>query len=112
MPLEPGTTIGDYKILGPLGAGGMGQVYKVQNLISNRTEAMKILLPDLDAQTNQLQRFLREIQLQASLVHPNIASLYTAARIDNRLMMFMELVEGETLSAKLSSGPLPLPQAV
>src|SRR5579871_1182289 len=112
MPLEPGAIVGDYRILGALGEGGMGQVYKVQNLISNRTEAMKILLPDLSAQPQQLERFLREIQVQASLVHPNIAALHTASRQDNRLLMFMELVEGETLAVRLSRGPLAVDQAV
>ncbi|HXP86503.1 MAG TPA: protein kinase [Bryobacteraceae bacterium] len=112
MPLEPGAIVGDYRVLGILGEGGMGQVYKVQNLLSNRTEAMKILLPDLSVQPQQLERFLREIQVQASLVHPNIAGLHTASRQDNRLLMFMELVDGETLAARLADGPLPVEQTV
>jgi eukaryotic-like serine/threonine-protein kinase len=112
MPLEPGAIVGDYRVLGILGEGGMGQVYRVQNLISNRTEAMKILLPDLGAQPQQLERFLREIQVQASLVHPNIAALHTASRLDNRLLMFMEFVDGETLAARLSGGALPLERTV
>jgi serine/threonine protein kinase len=112
MPLEPGEIVGDYRVLGILGEGGMGQVYKVQNVLSNRIEAMKILLPDLSVQPQQLERFLREIQVQASLVHPNIASLHTASRQDNRLLMFMELVDGETLAARLAAGALPVEQTV
>ena len=112
MPLDAGTVLGDYRILGNLGTGGMGQVYKVQNTLSNRIEAMKILLPDVSAQPQQLERFIREIQVQASLVHPNIASLYTASRFEERLVMFMEFVEGDTLATMLSGGALPVQQAI
>src|ERR1017187_9710568 len=80
MNLEIGTTVGDYQVVGILGAGGMGQVYKVRNVISDRVEAMKVLLPDLAHQPDLADRFLREIKVQASLEHPNIASLHTAVR--------------------------------
>ena len=64
---------GDYEILGVLGAGGMGKVYKVRNVLSDRIEAMKVLLPDLADQKELADRFLREIKVLASLSHPNIA---------------------------------------
>ena len=112
MNLEVGSTIGDYQVVGILGAGGMGKVYKVRNVISDRVEAMKVLLPDLANQPDLADRFLREIKVQASLVHPNIASLHTAVRLDNQLLMLMELVEGVTLDEKLKAGPLPAAQAV
>jgi serine/threonine-protein kinase len=112
MNLEIGATVGDYQVVGILGAGGMGQVYKVRNVISDRVEAMKVLLPDLVNQPDLADRFLREIKVQASLEHPNIAALHTAVRVDNQLLMLMEFVEGVTLDQKLKDGPLPAANAV
>jgi len=112
MNLQIGSTIGDYQVVGILGAGGMGKVYKVRNVISDRVEAMKVLLPDLANAPELADRFLREIKGQASLEHPNIASLHTAVRVDNQLLMLMEFVDGVTLEQKLKDGPLPVPQAV
>jgi serine/threonine-protein kinase len=104
--------IGDYEILSQLGAGGMGRVYKVKNELSDRVEAMKVLLPDLEGQTELANRFLREIKVQAGMDHPNIAKLYTALRIDNQLLMFMEFVEGITLDQRLRQGPIPMGDAL
>ncbi len=112
MNLEVGSTVGDYQVIGILGAGGMGQVYKVRNVISDRVEAMKVLLPDLVQQPELADRFLREIKVQASLEHPNIAALHTAVRVDNQLLMLMEFVEGVTLEQKAKNGPLPVADAV
>ena len=112
MNLEIGTTIGDYQIIGILGAGGMGKVYKVRNVISDRIEALKVLLPDLATEPDLADRFVREIKVQASLEHPNIASLHTALRVENQLLMLMEFVEGMTLDQKLKAGPLPISEAV
>jgi hypothetical protein len=95
------TRTGDYEILGVLGAGGMGKVYKVRNVISDRVEAMKVLLPNLAGQKELADRFLREIKVLASLNHPNIAALRTALTVDNQLVMIMEYVEGTTLAAHL-----------
>jgi serine/threonine-protein kinase len=107
-----GQRLGDYEILGVLGAGGMGKVYKVRNVISDRVEAMKILLPNLADQKDLADRFLREIKLLASLNHPNIAALRTALTLDNRLVMIMEYVEGMTLASRLQQGPVPAADAV
>lgn len=112
MELQIGSTIGDYQVVGILGAGGMGKVFKVRNTISDRVEAMKILLPDLANAPELADRFLREIKVQASLEHPNIASLHTAVRVENQLLMLMEFVDGVTLEQKLKEGPLPTAQAV
>lgn len=112
MELSVGSTVGDYRIIDILGAGGMGKVYKVRNVISDRVEAMKVLLPDLGNAPELADRFLREIKVQASLEHPNIAALHTALRVDNQLLMLMELVEGETLEHKLKGGPIPVSLAV
>ena len=108
MPITVGDQIGDYEITGTLGAGGMGQVYQVRHTISNRTEAMKILAPGRAVSDELVARFLREIQLLASLHHPNITEFHTAFRHNGELIMIMEFVEGHTLSAKLSSVPMTL----
>src|SRR6266446_3627347 len=112
MSLDIGNRIGDYEIVAALGAGGMGKVFKVRNVISDRIEAMKVLLPDLEQQPELADRFMREIKVQASLQHPNIAALHTALRVDNQLLMLMELVEGITLDQRLQQGPVPLRNAV
>ncbi len=112
MDFETGSTVGDYQIVGTLGAGGMGKVYKVRSLISDRIEAMKVLLPDLANEPELGDRFLREIKVQASLEHPNIAALHSAIRVENQLLMLMEFVEGTTLEQKLKDGPLPVAEAV
>jgi serine/threonine-protein kinase len=101
---EPGKRLGDYEIVRELGHGGMGQVYLVRNIISDRIEAMKVLLPDLVQQGDLANRFMREIKLLASLDHPNIAALRTAFTADNQLVMIMEYVEGDTLAHRLEGG--------
>lgn len=90
-----------------LGQGGMGSVYRVRNLISDRHDALKVLMSDISSRPQVAERFLREIKLQASLSHPNIASLHTALRYDNQLLMVMEFVDGDTLETKLRPG-IPL----
>jgi eukaryotic-like serine/threonine-protein kinase len=112
MTIDIGSTVGDYEVIGVLGAGGMGKVFKVRNVISDRIEAMKILLPDLTHEPDLADRFLREIKVQASLSHPNIAGLHTALRFENQLLMIMELVEGITLEERLQHGKLPVADAV
>ncbi len=112
MNYEIGSRVGDYEVLEVLGAGGMGRVYKVRNVISDRVEAMKVLLPDLAGDADLADRFVREIKVQASLDHPNIAALHTALRLDNQLLMLMEYVEGVTIEAVLRSGHLPIDKAI
>ena len=107
-----GTQIGDYQILKVLGSGGMGRVYQVRNTITDRIEAMKVLLPDLQGKEELATRFQREIKVLAALNHPNIAALLTACTIDNQLVMIMEYVEGESLSSRLNSGAIPVPEAL
>jgi serine/threonine-protein kinase len=111
MSEESGKRIGDYQILNELGSGGMGRVYRVRNVISDRIEAMKVLLPDLAGRQELASRFLREIKLMASLNHPNIAGLRTAFTADNQLVMIMEYVEGTTLAERLAHGPIPTAEA-
>src|ERR1700759_1158584 len=107
-----GQRLGDYEILGVLGAGGMGKVYKVRNVISDRVEAMKILLPNLASQKDLADRFLREIKLLGTLSHPNIASLRTALTLDNQLVMIMEYVDGVTLASRVQQGAIPAGEMV
>src|SRR5579862_7686697 len=112
MSDETSKRVGDYEILKELGAGGMGKVYQVRNVITDRIEAMKVLLPDLASTPDLAARFLREVKLTASLDHPNICALRTAFSNDNRLYMVMEYVEGTTMATKLDMGPLSVNDAV
>ncbi|MGH9524554.1 MAG: protein kinase domain-containing protein, partial [Terriglobales bacterium] len=112
MSNEAPKRLGDYKILKVLGAGGMGRVYQVRNVITDRIEAMKVLLPEISGQEEVAARFLREIKVLAALNHPHIASLHTALSIDNQLVMIMEYVEGQSISNLLSSGAIPVPEAL
>ena len=107
-----GERVGDYEIVAILGAGGMGQVYKVRNVISDRVEAMKVLLPNLGGDSALADRFLREIKVQATLDHPNIARLNTAQQVGNQLVMLMEYVEGSSIDALLKSGPMELSESL
>jgi eukaryotic-like serine/threonine-protein kinase len=111
MSYEIGSRIGDHEILQILGAGGMGRVYKVRNVLSDRIEAMKVLLPDLEGNPGLADRFMREIKVQAGLDHPNIAALHMALRIENQLMLLMEYVEGATLDTLMDAGPIPIDNA-
>ena len=108
MASETGQRVGDYEVLALLGTGGMGRVYKVRSVISNREEAMKILLPDFASEPELAARFMAEIRTLAGLDHPNITQLRTAFQVQNQFVMVMEYVEGTTLD-KLSA-QLPLEQ--
>jgi serine/threonine protein kinase len=112
MSEEANKRIGDYQILDELGSGGMGRVWRVRNVITDRIEAMKVLLPDLAGRQELAARFLREIKVMASLNHPNIAALRTAFTADNQLYMVMEYVEGTTLADKVERGPISVNDAV
>jgi eukaryotic-like serine/threonine-protein kinase len=110
MGIEPGQRIGDYEVVKTIGVGGLGAVYEVRHLISQRAEAMKVLLPDQTGTPEMAERFRREIQLLASLSHPNIAALHNAFYHENRLIMIMELVQGETLRGSGLRVAIPLPR--
>ncbi len=112
MAFASGDRIGDYEVLASLGAGGMGSVYKVRHAISQRVEALKVILPNAAASPDMAERFLREIRLQASLEHPHIASLHNAFRTHNELVMVMEFVEGISLRDKIRSPGITLAQAL
>jgi serine/threonine-protein kinase len=95
-----------------LGAGGLGVVYQVQHMISQRREAMKILLPDQSGTPEMVERFRREVQTLATLSHVNIAQLHTAFYFENQLAMIMELIDGETLRDRRIKMAITLPQAL
>lgn len=109
---EVGTTIGDYRIISVVGRGGMGKVFKVRNLLSDRIEAMKVLLPGTDPRADVVERFLREIKVVAALEHPGIASLRTALRANDQILMIMEYVEGTSLHARMLQGTIDAPRAI
>jgi serine/threonine protein kinase len=111
MAFEPGQRIGDYEVVAKLGAGGLGVVYEVQHLISQRREAMKILLPD-QGSPEMVERFRREVQTLATLNHVHIAQLHTAFYYENQLAMIMELIHGETLRELRARIAITLPQAL
>jgi hypothetical protein len=109
---QVGQTLGDYSILQELGQGGFGQIYKVEHTITGRREAMKVLASGNANAAEQSERFLREIRLQASLSHPNIAVVHTAFWINDDLALVCELLEGESLQQLLERQPLAQSQAL
>ena len=112
MAIEPGQKIGDYEVIARLGAGGLGVVYEVRHLISQRREALKILHPEQSATPEMVERFRREVQTLAALSHINIAALHNAFYYENQLAMVMEFVEGETLRDLRLKSAFTLPQAL
>jgi serine/threonine protein kinase len=111
MAWTPGTRIGSYEIVEVLGNGGMGEVFRVRHLISDRMEAMKVLLSASSTTQDMLERFTREIRVLAGLNHPSIAALHTAFHHDNQLIMVMEYVEGRNLRLSMEQG-ITLSQAL
>ena len=107
MELSPGDKLGPYEILGVLGRGGMGVVYRARHTGLDRATALKILHPDLVGTPEFVRRFTQEARLAAQLVHPNLAAVYDFGEIDGRQFLAMQFVEGVPLSSLLS-GPLPL----
>jgi len=108
MSLTPGSTIGQYEVLGILGEGGMGAVYRARDTKLNRQVALKVL-PDLFAtDPDRVARFTREAQVLASLNHPNVAAIYGI----EQGALIMELVDGQDLSAIIATGPLPMTDAL
>ena len=112
MPLPPGTHLGPYEIMAPLGAGGMGEVYRARDTRLDRTIAIKILPAQFSSDPVRKQRFEREAKTISSLNHPHICVLHDVGSQDGVDYLVMECVEGETLAKRLEKGPLPLDQVV
>jgi serine/threonine protein kinase len=112
MALTSGTKLGPYEIQSPLGAGGMGEVYRARDTRLDRTVAVKILPSHLAEDPEARQRFEREARTISSLNHPNICTLHDVGEEDGTSYLVMEYVQGETLDARLQKGPMPLKQAL
>jgi serine/threonine protein kinase len=112
VSLSAGNRLGPYEIVSPLGAGGMGEVYRARDTRLERTVAIKILPPQLSNDAVRKQRFEREAKTISSLNHPHICVLYDVGHQDGIDYLVMECVEGETLAKRLEKGALPLEQVL
>src|SRR5215468_10178025 len=112
MPLVPGNKLGPFEIVSPLGAGGMGEVYRGHDTRLGRTVAIKILPSQFSADAVRKQRFEREAKTISQLNHPNICTLHDIGSQDGIDYLVMEFVEGETLAKRLEKGPLPIEQVL
>jgi len=108
MGIESGTKLGPYEILAPLGAGGMGEVYRAKDTRLDRTVAIKVLPSHLSDDPDLRQRFEREARAVSSLNHPHICTLHDIGHQEGTDYLVMEYIEGETLSERLQKGPLPI----
>src|SRR5476649_2405016 len=112
MTLSAGTRLGPYEILSPLGAGGMGEVYRARDSKLERDVAIKVLPESVAADPETLARFEREAKAVAALSHPHILAIFDFGTQDGISYAVMELLEGETLRGRLDAGPIPQRQAV
>src|SRR6185312_12013016 len=112
MTLASGTRLGPYEIVGALGAGGMGEVYRARDTKLNRDVALKILPEAFTADADRLARFTREAQVLASLNHPNIAGIYGFEDSGATHALVMELVEGEDLAQRITRGAISIDEAL
>src|SRR5262245_876089 len=112
MPLAPGTCLGPYEIVAPLGAGGMGEVYRARDTRLGRDVAVKVLPPRLSESVEARARFEREARVISGLNHPHICVLHDLGREGGVDYLVMELVEGETLAQRIARGALPIPEVL
>jgi serine/threonine protein kinase len=103
MPLSAGTRVGPYEIISPLGAGGMGEVYRARDTKLGRNVAIMVLPDAVATQPDRIARFEREAKVLASLNHPHIATLFGMEESADRHFLVMELVEGQTLAQRIAS---------
>ena len=112
MGLTSGTKLGPYEVLVPLGAGGMGEVYRARDSKLNRDVALKILPARFTDDAERMARFRREAQVLASLNHPNIGSIYGLEESNNLRVLVLELVDGPTLADRITQGAIPLEEVL
>jgi len=112
MSLSPGHRLGPYEIVAPLGAGGMGEVYRARDTRLGRDVAIKALPAELATHPERLARFRREAHLLASLNHPNIGAIHDLEEIDGQTFLALELVEGDTIARRLERGAIPVEEAL
>jgi serine/threonine protein kinase len=108
MQLQAGVRLGPYEILEPIGAGGIGEVYRARDTRLDRDVAVKVLPSRVAAREDLEQRFERETRAVSSLNHPHICVLYDIGTQDTTSYLVMELLEGETLASRIGKGPIPL----
>ena len=107
-----GRTLGHYSIIGELGKGGMGEVYRANDSVLGRDVAIKVLPEAFTEDPERLARFEREAKVLAALNHPHIAAIYGLEQDEGQRFLVLELVEGETLAEPIGKGPLPVEEAV
>jgi len=112
MTLSTGVRLGPYEITAPLGAGGMGEVYRATDTNLKRAVALKVLPESLAADAERLARFQREAEVLAALNHPHIAAIYGLERSDRSTALVMELVEGPTLADCIDQGAMPVEESI
>ena len=112
MPLAPGTRLGPYEIAGPLGAGGMGEVYKARDTRLDRIVAIKILAASLAGDSQFRERFEREARSISALHHPNIRTLFDVGEHEGTSYLVLEYLDGQTLADRIAKGPVPLAEAL
>jgi serine/threonine protein kinase len=112
MPLAPGSRLGPYEILSPLGSGGMGEVYRAKDPRLGREVAIKVMPERLSADADLVRRFELEARAVAALSHPNVLTLFDLGREGDRLYVVLELLEGETLRTRLAHSGASWPKAV
>src|SRR5262245_21688641 len=112
MSLLPGARLGPYEVVAPLGAGGMGEVYRARDTKLARDVALKILLESFATDGDRMMRFEREAKTLASLNHPHIAQIYGLEQSSSVSALVMELVEGDTLADRIARGAVPLREAI
>src|SRR5215510_3715711 len=112
MPLASGTRIGSYEIVSALGAGGMGEVYRSRDSKLKREVAIKVLPAEFSRDVERIRRFRREAEVLATLNHPHIAQIYGLEEEGGTLCLVLELVEGETLAARIRRGAIPPAEAL
>src|SRR5262245_23988864 len=112
MALATGVRFGPYEIVSPIGAGGMGEVYRARDTKLNRDVALKVLPDSFALDVERLARFKREAQVLASLNHPNIGAIYGLEDSAGVQVLVLELVEGPTLADRIAQGAIPLDEAL
>ena len=112
MTLNAGTKLGNYEIVGSLGAGGMGEVYRARDSKLKREVAIKVLPDAFARDAERVARFQREAEVLASLNHPHIAAIHDLAEFGESRFLVLELVEGETLADRIARGPIPIDESL
>jgi serine/threonine protein kinase len=112
MALAPGTRLGPYQIAAPIGAGGMGEVYRALDTRLGRDVAIKVIPAKLSREPDRIKRFEQEARAAGALSHPNVCAIHDVGSHEDSPYVVMELLDGESLHQRLASGPVPLRKAL